>query len=88
MRCAECGEIIEQREHYVEVEGDTICLGCIMEYLEEFYQEYDGSYTIDGESIPEDEIEEWISDHTWECDEEEIDEIDDPRTEPEYWEER
>ena len=76
MKCDVCGEVIERGEHYILVGNDHVCLACARDYLEEFYQLPDGSLDVEDESVPEDEIDDWISDNMMECHED-----------TEYWEE-
>lgn len=91
MRCEYCDRDIAHGEEYYDIDGHTVCIDDVLDWLEEncVGEDFEGSkvYIFDDMEIYPDELNKMLLSNIKVCDEP-IEEDEPPWDEPDYWEDR
>ena len=82
MRCAVDGDVIPAGDEYYKIDGQPVCIDHVYRFLNDWYMVHRGVWKVEGETIGEEDLNEFLRLHLEICDEEE--EEYNPFDEPEY----
>ena len=90
MYCEYCGRVIHEGDTYYDIDDHPVCIDHVLDYLDENCKDVDDDgeeiYVVDDTGYDLDDVANLLKWRMRTC--EEPEEVDDPRYEPEYWEER